>query len=227
VKIISYFGDDPLRTMLYVITAFALAVTIKQYRRQKDLRIFAFYTFLSLVQDVSAIGPYMLGMDKFVPMLIHVLATYLFMLTEFTVCIYFILRYVPTKWRRRAIKIDALLFALLFVVTLALRLPFFFNTALFSLQSLFLVVPPLLYFYEQFSGAGQSRLKEEPSFWIITGILFLICCRVPLMFAVGYLGKYIDLAVEFNYLLYICFFLLLIKAYRCRPGFHRAVFSSP
>jgi hypothetical protein len=87
----------------------------------------------------------------------------------------------------------------------------------FLLESVFLVPPCLLYFYERFLTVNLQPLKEQPSFWVVTGVLFLNSCSIPLQLTFGYLGKYREAAFSLNYILYSIFFILLIRAYLCSP----------
>jgi hypothetical protein len=60
-------------------------------------------------------------------------------------------------------------------------------------------------------------LKNQPSFWIITGILFLNTSSIPMLLTAGLLGNYSAAAFCLNFILYSILFILIIRAYLCTP----------
>lgn len=194
----------------------ALAVSLKYYNRHRVLHIFTWYTLFSLVQDGTDYYRWAKN-DTGLPRTIAGATGNAFMLFEFIVCIYFILLNVSSALRRRVIKIDAGIF-LSFILFCFIRKHFLLYTSVFwFFESLFLVLPCLVYFYELFLDVHERPLKNQPAFWIITGILFLNCFAIPLFLTTGLLGKYEEAAFSLNYILYALFFSLLIRAYLCRP----------
>lgn len=202
---------------MYSVTLIALVISIKYYHRHRELRVFTYYILLSLLEDSTSVYETIMGPDIFFPHVIHGVIANMFMLTEFSVFVYFILQHISTVKRRRAIQIDAVLFFLLVLWTMLRDHRFIIIAGLFPVESFFLVLPPLLYFFELFIRAPSNALKDQPAFWIITGILFLNCCSIPLQFAKAYMGRHAIEWYNLNYLLYALFFFLLIKAYLCKP----------
>jgi hypothetical protein len=90
-------------------------------------------------------------------------------------------------------------------------------TAYYSLATIFLVPPCLVYFYELFMTVNLRSITNQPAFWIVTGLFFLNACNVPLMMTAAYLENYFDAAYSLNYILFGIFFILLIRAYLCTP----------
>jgi hypothetical protein len=55
-----------------------------------------------------------------------------------------------------------------------------------TLESLLLIPICLYYFFELLKKPPVLNLTQEPFFWIITGILFLVICLSPFYLAIGY-----------------------------------------
>jgi len=207
-------------------TLAALIIGIIRYKRHRDLRIFTWYIAFSFFQDMSCYYAYPdrhLGDFRVDQMYITGLS---FLAFEFIVCNLFILRYILSPRRRRIIKINAFLFFGLIAVETALTFPDFsrmynLTTVYFFLpESFFLVIPCLFYFYELFLTKNLRSLSDQPAFWVITGILFLNACEIPLLVASKFLkqsAQFYNDAYSLNYILYSILFLLLIRAFLCPP----------
>ena len=202
--------------LMMLLTAAALIISIVYRSRHRDLRIFTWYLALALMEDISTLFALPVTPELNFRVFLAIILTFGFLLLDFIVCNLFILRYIGSKLRRRIIRINGLLFfgVLTFEVT-ATRpktSAFFFVT-----DCVFLVVPCLFYFYELFSKLNLRPLKDQPSFWVITGILFLHACDIPLFLTVPFLENYQGAAYTLNYILFSIFFVLLIRAYLCPP----------
>jgi hypothetical protein len=217
-KFLSYLQDYYYCAALMIAASIAaLVVSLKYYGRHGKLHLFTWYILLSLFQvatDYFRIA----GNNVGIPRLVAGITGNVFMLYEFILCIYFILLHVSSVTRRRIIKVDAGIYLSFVVFCFCRNYRFIINAVFFFFESLFLVLPCLIYFYELFLGISDRSLKNQPDFWIITGILFLNSCAVPLFLTLGGLGKYEHAAFSLNYILYAIFFLLLIRAYLCRPA---------
>ena len=85
------------------------------------------------------------------------------------------------------------------------------------LESVFLVFPCLIYFYEFFSTATLRPLRDQPAFWVVSGILFVHAGDIPLQMTIHFLGSLQEMAYMLNYILFSILFILLIRAYLCTP----------
>jgi hypothetical protein len=90
------------------------------------------------------------------------------------------------------------------------------------LQNISLIIPCLVYYNDIFSAFSIPNLSKEPSFWIVTGVMFYLIITTPLLFF-PFQGKsssdtYGTLYFSSNGTAYILMYLLLIKAYTCRIG---------
>lgn len=216
--ITSYFKEEYARGTMILLTLVTLLVSIRYYRRHKRLQIFTYYILFSLVQDCSDIYQHVfVGGNRQIVLATHGVITNLFMLMEFIVCTRFILQELHSRTRRRVVRVNALIFFAVVILFCCLNHMFIIRGAFFFFESLFLILPSLVYFYELFVSAHATSLKDQPGFWIITGILFLNCCSVPMYMVLGAAGRFSYTIFDFNYVLYDLFFCLLIRAYLCPP----------
>ena len=200
----------------------ALVTSIRYYRRHRNLRIFTYYIAFSLVESMVAYFSFVYPKFKFYQSFM-LRGTYVcFGVFEFVVCNIFILHYIRSPLRRRIIRINGLLFLLFLIamMTVIRRI----TVSIFILDSVFLVPPCLIYFYELFLTVSPKPLKDQPSFWVITAILFLNACSIPLQLTFDFLGRYAEAAYSLNDILYGILFIMLIRAYLCRPE-NRRVFE--
>jgi hypothetical protein len=212
-------------SLMILVETFALAVSIRYYHRHKILRVFPYYLAFSLLEVwsgfiLSSAGNHM--PLKHVP---GVIAN-IFMLFEYSLCNFIILRQISSKGRRRAIYINTLIFVAVLAFAILENYHFAFQATFFFVESLFLLLPCLLYFYELFVSVQPAPLKDQPVFWVVTGFLFLNACSIPMLMTVGQAGHYHEAVYSLNYILYAIFSILLIRAYRCpslkQPGHVRA-----
>jgi hypothetical protein len=139
------------------------------------------------------------------------------MLFSFIACNLFILHYIGSPLKRRIIRINGLLYFGVLIFAAA-KTSFRLSEMFLAVsESIFLVPPCLVYFYELFSTVNLRPLKNQPAFWVVTGMLFLNASIIPLYLTVEYLGNYTMQSYTLNYILYSIFFILLIRAYLCPP----------
>jgi hypothetical protein len=203
--------------VMMMATFAALVVSLRYYNRHKELRIFTYYILFSFLEDLTEFFAQPGRLDPITSRTIIASSENVFMLFEFIVCNYFILQHLSSARRRMTVKVNALIyFSFLFWVGIRHNQDIYLHT-FFIFEDIFLVLPCLLYFYELFVNVRPEPLKNQPSFWVITGILFLNACSFPMLLTLGLLGNYSSAAFCLNFILYGIFFVLLIRAYLCTP----------
>jgi hypothetical protein len=202
---------------MMMATLAALVVSLRYYNRHKDLRIFTYYILFSFLDDLTEFFAQLGKLDSITSRTINASFENAFMLFEFIVCNYFILQHVSSSKRRLAVKVNALIYFCFLLWVGVTHYKDIYQHTFFSFEAIFLVLPCLLYFYELFVTVRPAPLKNQPSFWIITGILFLNACSVPMLLTLGLLGKYRSAAFCLNFILYSILFILIIRAYLCTP----------
>lgn len=202
---------------MLIVSASALFLSMAQYRRQPELRIFFYYTLFSLITDLTDLYRALVGVNEHFPFLVQAWSNLFFAIYEFLIFIYFIFRQVSGRGRRRTLRVLTVSYLgyLLFTITLAHKL--LTEQSLYFTESILVTIASLLYFYELFTQTPEDPLKTQPAFWIITGILLLNCCSLPLYLTMAFLGKYYIVSYNLVYVLYTVFFCLMMRAYLCQP----------
>jgi hypothetical protein len=210
---------------MHMATAGALIASVKYGQRMKQLKFIPYYTAVALLQDSIGFSYNYLSdhPNRMGAILVHT-SENIFMLLEFILLNNFLLHSIVSKKKRRITKITAFIFLLILLAAWIIPTgdpmhKFGFLLAyyeLFALESLFLVLPCLFYFYELFKLRAPINLRSDPPFWIATGILFYNSCSIPLFLLIPILkDKFPELRptiYSLNYILYSMFFLLLIRA---------------
>jgi len=203
-------------------TCVALVLGLKFWKSKKHMRIITIYLIVALVVDI--VSGYIELHVKSEFAVLHILPVCLsvYVLTEITTFVIFINRNILDYRLRQTSKFLFVIFLILFFYLVPNKyLPAENQTnSVMVLESLFIVVPCLFYFYEVFK-LSTPNLRGNYSFWVITGILFYNACSIPIFLIAKYIEKHIsarsyDAVVSFNFILYTCMFLLFIKAYLCK-----------
>jgi hypothetical protein len=207
-----YFFSDSLGIILSII---AFIVGLKHYKEPKELRIITYYSGVAVAYDI--IGTYFQLLNN---LTVGIVGESILSVIEFIIFCIYLYRAISSHRMRAIIKFFYWTFpALLFFAWIKwkrLDMP----TLAYVLDALYLIVPCLVYFYELFTTSKLLFLKNHPSFWIVTGILFYNSCTIPLFLLTGYFARkapsYEHLISSLNYILYSILYLLFIRAYLCR-----------
>jgi hypothetical protein len=215
---LSYFADNYIKDLMLLMSFAALMMGLFRYRRQPELRIFFFYTLFSLLTDLMDVYRVAAGPNARFAGMLEGWANLLFTIYEYVLFLHYIYLHVSGVLRRRTIKILGGIYLGYLLLSITLFHKLLSYQSFYFLESVFITIPCLLYFYELFVQTPESPLKTKPSFWIITGILLLNCGALPLYVVFGSLGKYLDSCYNLVFLLYTSLFCLIIRAYLCQPG---------
>ena len=95
-----------------------------------------------------------------------------------------------------------------------------FHTVTYALGCLLVVIFCVYYFFELFKLPKSVKLKNNPAFWICTGLLFFYCCGFPLYGLTNYLSGISRLIIKNFYsiiiILNIFLYSLFTIAFLCR-----------
>jgi hypothetical protein len=202
--------------LLILVEIVALYVAIKNYRQHRRLRVFVYYTLFSLLQILT---PYLLGgvANRVLSERIFGIVSNGFMFFEFTVCALYVYMHLTGRARKRAVVIDALVFLLVLSWVILRRPESIFHPVFFFFESFFLLLPCLLYIYDLFVNPPPGKLRDYPSFWVVTGFLVLNGCSVPLLLGGELMSRFGTYEYVVNFSLYMVLFLSLMRAYYCAP----------
>lgn len=88
-----------------------------------------------------------------------------------------------------------------------------------AIEGLLVVLPCLEYYYGLFRNPPANNLLNEPYFWVITGILLLFSCLIPLSLIGDFLVRHFpytfDAIYWLNFFAYIALFSCFTIGARC------------
>jgi hypothetical protein len=159
-------------------------------------------------------------------LLVNAISDYLLTIIEF----YIFISVIECSIQHRVHIIKALkkMFGLL-AITLAVNDFFLFTELkqsslyiLFTAQAIGLIVASFFYYVYLFRLPPISDLKNQPTFWIITGISFFMICTLPYSIAINYLQESNPFITKYLfsifYVFYCLLFLMIIKALLCNSA---------
>ena len=196
----------------------SVIASVKYRNKYFALSNFHWYPIAALVQSLICLTAF--GIWGHIPQKIQYITINIFEVIEFLFIYSFCLRTLTFKLFRKIVK------ALLVVFFLYLLFMWIFMNAfnkyyeVYIAQSTFLLVPPVLFFLQTLKLPSNNTLLDEPAFWINIGILFFFSSTIPLFVLEAYFRNFInqnDALFSISYIAYGVFFLLITKAYLCKP----------
>lgn len=219
------FYTEALLVGLLVV---ALWVSIKNRNKHQELKYFPIYfifllaVFISLYANVYSenVTTYSLTIFNF-----HHYIDYASTLIELFVFLHFFTRVLENQILKRWIIGLSIAFVIYYFTELFLDNLFARSVSeaaqsrVYTIESLILLIPCIGYFYELFKRTTVASLKDEPSFWIVSGLSFFVTCTLPYSLMENYLRKnnfYLMTALySVFYIFYIILLSMILKAYRC------------
>lgn len=208
----------------------ALFVSVKNRKKHFTLRLFPFYfscliiVFLSLYANIYSKEVIMYSLTKFN---FHHYIDYFSTLIELLVFVHFFTLIIESPKFRKVLITITILFVLYYFVELYFDKRFSRSISettqsrVYTIESLILLIPCFVYFYELFKKPPTLNLRQEPAFWIVSGLSFFVTCTLPYSLLENYLRKnYLYLMTTLYsvfYIFYILLLLMIIKAYTCNP----------
>jgi hypothetical protein len=207
---------DYCQGLMIVVTLIAFIFSLRHYRRHRALRIVPYYFGGWLLMDGFQMYWYISSPGV---RYAHVDNAIIASLTVFEFCVFslLILHYINGAGRRLAVKLNTVIF---FIAEVFLYIRTFPRNAIFSmdlLEAAALVLPCVFYFYELFTNMNTRALRDRPSFWIVTAIIYQGVFNFCLTLSMEYMGRFSDGAYAFAIIFYCILFVFFMRAYKCSP----------
>jgi len=188
------------------VTIVASVISLIQWRINKELRLITYYLLATSLIDIISSYYEIFSKDRNKEMIMG-FCSEIYVMTELTIFFAYLYKNIVKVRMRIIIKIIFILFFLLISCISATHYFHYYDHPGYSItaiESLFIIIPCLFYFYELFL-AQQIDLRSHPSFWIVSGILFYNCCSIPIFLLFDYIqnniSPYYNLAFALNYIL--------------------------
>jgi len=133
---------------------------------------------------------------------------------------YFLTRLIESGTARKWIWMLDLIF-LICLIVLIVRTGIIFSAGMaVIMECIILIIPCLVYFKEVFSRLYVMELEREPSFWMVTGIVFYFFLLIPTIWFSGYYSHIGELGMaralySINNYAQIISYIIIIKAMTC------------
>ena len=151
-----------------------------------------------------------------------------FMIFEFSYLIIFLIKTLRPYFSTRPLYVVLIVFCILSLLNFLFLQGFYmWNTYTYLFGILFIIVLGLMYFYALFQYTTSMNLLQNPTFWIVTGLLFYYICALPsfglLNFFIKTASKYLSTLLYvtdfMNYLLYTVYTIAFLCKINIRKYF--------
>ena len=227
-KEILRYSHDALYTDLisFILSTVGLSVSIWKYRQNPKLRplffFFLGYVLLEIVSLLNVATLYYFESTRYIRRYSDFFDTVI----EFFAFFFLIRNYIDSDKIKKILNplmpfFISLIFAYFFYYkTIHIQIDQYFLQIIFTIQASFLSMACILYYIDLYRKEPKLNLTILPSFWVVTGLSFLMVCTLPFSILGLYLVKtnytlYFQLYSIFN-IFYCILFLMIIKAYFCR-----------
>jgi len=178
--------------MWFIVVSFLVSLSVYFKSKGSYLYLKLFPPFLLTTLIIEAFGSYLYSIGK------NNLTLYNFF-TAFEFLFYFwvISLVINNINMKRIIRTTAILYFFIAVInTLFIQKMKTFHTITYSLGCLLVVLFCIYYFLELFRIPQSVKLKNNPAFWICSGLLFFYCCGFPLYGLINYWSDISKLVVR-------------------------------
>lgn len=207
-----------------------MVISVRNRKKHRSLKFFPIYfgclliVFLSLYANICSKEVIIYSLTKFN---FHHYIDYFSTLIELLIFVHFFMFAIESQRFKNILIIITALFVFYYFVELYFDKRFSRSISettqsrVYTIESLILLIPCFVYFYELFKRPPTLNLKQEPSFWIVSGLSFFVTCTLPYSLLENYLREnYLYLMTTLYsvfYIFYILLLLMIIKAYTCNP----------
>jgi len=144
-----------------------------------------------------------------------------FSVFEFSFYFYIISHIVSAKQMKKAVIITLILYGLIALINIIfIQKLETFHTVTYAFGCLLIVAACVYYFFELFKLPKAVNLRNNPAFWICSGLLFFYCCGFPLFGLTNFLSGISKLIIRnfYNIIVILNIFLysLFTVAFLCR-----------
>jgi hypothetical protein len=220
-SLIDYLSDTYYIPLIQLVLALAAAVIGYIHRRKfKYLRLFPIYAIASAIQTGLVFSCIIFKIHAYI--FFGNYSIVIFVIIEFFIFYNLLFQLIKSQHLKTSMRIMQATFSL-FLLFMCCN--FKFSDAIPSsftiVNSVFLFIPCLFFFYEIFKLPPSISLINQPPFWIITGFAFMVICTLPFYFLEPFLLNNMFNLYEqiytLTYVFYCLVFLLICKAFLCTP----------
>ncbi len=200
----------------FIIISFLASLSVYYTSRKDYSYLKLFPPFLLATIIVESLGSYLSSLKK--P---NVGLYNFFTVFEFCFYLWIISLIISNNQVKRITRITAIFYLLIAVINIIfIQKMKAFHTVSYAFGCLLIVAFCIYYFFELFKLPKSVKLKNNPAFWICSGLLFFYCCGFPLYGMFNFLSGISKLIISNFYsiiiILNIFLYSLFTIAFLCR-----------
>ena len=144
------------------------------------------------------------------------ISAFIYAVFEYQVYAYLLLNFLKSPNAKKYLRITRIIVFVLAIILWLSNLTFVQSVSYFTLTEGILILPACFkFFYEILTGPPLLKLNREPSFWIVTGIVFLFVCLIPTYIGIAIIQETTPIAI-IDYLGYGILIVLFLKGITCK-----------
>ncbi len=210
----------------FILISFLASLSVYLTSKSSPFYLILFPPFLLVTLVAESLGAYLSSIGR--P---NVWLYNFFTVFEFCFYLWVISHIISNRLMKKAVRITLLLYMLIAVTNIIfIQKMKAFHTVTYALGCLFIVIFCIYYFFELFKLPKSVKLKNNPAFWLCSGLLFFYCCGFPLYGFINYLSSISTLIIKNFYSIIVilnCFlYSLFTIAFLCRIKTRKYI-SSP
>lgn len=200
----------------FMVISFLASLSVYFTSRTDYFYLKLFPPFLLATIIVESIGNYLGSTGKSNTVIYN-----FFTVFEFCFYLWIISLIVNNKQVVKIARFTAFLYLLIAAVNIIfIQKMKFFHSVTYSFGCLLIVIFCIYYFFELFKRPKSVKLKNNPAFWICSGLLFFYCCGFPLFGMANFLSNISPLIIKNLYsiviILNVFLYSLFTIAFLCR-----------
>lgn len=209
---------------LFFVTLVAIIKSISLFRNsteKKYFKLILFFFVITFLQmligaaDIFFIDPVdkVKGKNS-----VSNISVFIYAFIEYQIYVYLLIIFIKSSKIKGYLKnFRVLMFLLAFILWFS-SLSYIQVMSYYTLAEALTIFPAcLFFFYEILSGPPILQLNKEPSFWIVTGIIFLFVCLVPTYIGIAILNDFHSIDIM-DYIGYILITILFLKGITCKTA---------
>jgi hypothetical protein len=223
-----YFESDFYTVMVsFILAVTGFIISLKKNKQNRKLKPLIFFFLGYILNQVISGFNIEIGLPQ--PLRSHIFfyGDFIDTIIEFLAFFFFIKNYIVSVKIRKILNpvlpigISSMLIYFAYYKITHAEIDQYFLQIVFTIQAFLLLVACIFYYVDLFTKEPKLMLTEDPSFWVVTGVAFFMLCTFPFSIFGLYLIKanyhlYVQLFVIFE-VFYWILFLMIIKAYFCKP----------
>jgi len=209
-------------TLLSLICIFAILKSLPQIKRfpqKKYFKIILVYFLLTLFQIIIGLIDQLFidNSDKISGRKSTTnIAMVVYIICEYQIYVHLLLTFIKSQPIKTYLEISRYFILLLAIILWFSKIGMELLASYYTLAEGILLLPACFYFlYEILTGPPVFKLSEEPSFWIVTGIIFLFVCLIPAYIGIAIIQNFEPIGVM-DYIGYYFITILFLKGITCK-----------